>query len=117
MIDPEDLMGETVPTLATMAKTHKSRFTRASKALLMSVTSLKANEKSQHFFDEVIKAQDLLRERHESLVEIYTAIENKVTETVWGDTYAARATEVEATFDNCEKETTVVITLYDKARM
>ena len=75
MIDPEDLMGETVPTLATMAKTHKSRFTRASKALLMSVTSLKANEKSQHFFDEVIKAQDLLRERHESLVEIYTAIE------------------------------------------
>ena len=110
-------MSESVPTLATMAKTHKARFTRASKALGMAVTSLKANVKSQHFFDEVIKAQDLLRERHESLVEIYTAIETKVNEPVWEDTYSARAREVETTFDKCEKDAAEVITSFDKAKM
>ena len=116
-MDPEDLMGESVPTLATMAKTQKARFTRAVKALLMAVASLKANQKSQHFFDEVVKSQDVFRERHESLVEIYTAIETKVTEAVWDDTYASRAGEVETTFDNAEKETSAVIAQYDKAKM
>ena len=110
-------MSESVPTLATMAKTQKARFTRAAKALVMAVTSLKANVKSQHFFDEAIKAQDLLRERHESLVEIYTAIESKVAEAVWEETYATRAREVETTFDKGEKDTAEVIALHDKAKM
>ena len=115
--DPDDLMSEDVATLSALAKTHKARFTRASKALLSSVKSLRENTKSQHFFDETVKNQEILRKRHEDLVEIYCALEAKVPEEVYNNTFAQRVGEVEHTFDDCEKKTSDAIAKADKARM
>ena len=110
-------MAESVATLSSLAKTHKARFTRAAKALLTSVKSLQDKNKSQYFFEETLRNQEALRKRHEDLVEIYCALEVKVPEEAFNNTYAQRVGEVENTFDDCEKKTADTIAKFDNARM
>ena len=115
--DPDDLMAESVVTLSSLVKTHKAQFTRAAKSLLTSVKSLQENNKSQHFFEETVKNQETLRKRHEDLVEIYTALEVKVPEEAFNNTYDQRVGKVENTFDDCEKKTADATAKFDNARM
>ena len=94
MSDSEEDGSVNLPKLYKKAANAKRSLTRAKKELQNALKALSEAAASQHFFEELIKVQEVYRERRLVVLEIYDTIEDEVAKEKFTNHFGRQTAEI-----------------------
>ena len=115
MSDSESEGGVNLPRLYKKAANAKRALTRAKKEFQNALKALVEASSSQHFFQELIKAQDIYKAKRVTVFEIYDQIEDIVSEAKFVADFSKQTAEIEKDFDSLEEQTRLAISAHHNA--
>ena len=104
-----------LPKLYKKAANAKRSLTRAKKEFQNALKALREAASSQHFFEELLKAQELYKDKRIAVFEIYDAIEDEVSEQKFEVDFGRQTKEIERDFDVLEEEARLAISAHHTA--
>ena len=115
MSDSEEDGSVNLPKLYKKAANAKRSLTRAKKELQNALKALSEAAASQHFFEELIKVQEVYRERRLVVLEIYDTIEDEVAKEKFASDFGRQTAEIEKDFDVLEEQARLTISAHHNA--
>ena len=104
-----------LPRLYKKAANAKRSLTRAKKEFQNSLKALREAASSDHFFEELLKTQEVYKDKRIAVFEIYDAIEDEVSETKFEQDFGRQTKEIERDFDMLEEEARLAISAHHNA--
>ena len=104
MSDSDEESAIDLPKLYKKAANAKRSLTRAKKEFQNALKALTEAVSSQHFFEELIKVQEIYKERRIMVFEIYDTIEDEVSHEKFEADFGRQTKEIEGDFDVLEEQ-------------
>ena len=115
MSDSDEESAIDLPKLYKKAANAKRSLTRAKKEFQNALKALTEAVSSQHFFEELIKVQEIYKERRIMVFEIYDTIEDEVSQEKFEADFGRQTKEIEGDFDVLEEQARLAISAYHNA--
>jgi len=100
----DDEEGVDLPKLYKKAANSKRALTRVKKEFENALKALTEASSSQYFFDELIKVQDIYKEKRKVVLNIYDTIEDEISPEKFNQDFGRQTAEIEKDFDEDEGE-------------
>ena len=111
----DDEEGVDLPKLYKKAANSKRALTRVKKEFENALKALTEASSSQYFFDELIKVQDIYKEKRKVVLNIYDTIEDEISPEKFNQDFGRQTAEIEKDFDGLGEQARVAISAYHNA--